>query len=65
MYFRAKFLKTLRIIRKHENETVNIFSNKPYLLDSFLVIIKRDKIPHFRLLQKFLSIGFLSKNSNF
>lgn len=45
------FLKPsrMRIVRKHEDET--FFETNP--IDSFLVIIKADKIPHVWVLQKF------------
>ena len=42
---RTTWVQILKIVREHEDESVNIFSNKTYR--QFLVSIKRDKIPHF------------------
>ena len=43
------WVQILRIVRKHEDET--FFETNP--IDSFLVIIRADKIPHVWVLQKF------------
>ena len=55
---RTNWVQILRIVREHKHETVNTFSNKTYT-QFFLVIIKRDKILHFWLLQKFLISGLI------
>ena len=59
---RTTWVQILRIIRKHENETVNIFSNKSYR--HFFSYYKKRQNSTFLAFAKILSIGFLSKNCN-
>ena len=59
---RTTWVQILRIIRKHEHETVNIFSNKSYR--QFFSYYKKRQNSTFLAFAKILSIGFLSKNCN-
>ena len=54
---RTTWVQILRIVRKHKDETVNIFRTTP--IDSFLVVIKR-KNTTFLAFAKILSKGFFS-----